>query len=1096
MKKNYVSPLVFSLFCAFSLSMSAQKTDAVKNQHTDAFGAPKFINFKENSNLSQKNIQSAFTDYLELNPEDSFIKIKQFNDDFGFIHEKYQQYYKGIKVEFATYLAHYKSGKLNSINGEMYRIKNLNTTPTLSAQQAFDYALKHIGASKYLWDYPESAKAMDNYEKPEGELVIIPNYESLDRGKDLENNVKLVYKFDIYATSPLSRGDVYVDAQTGEVLFYNAIIKHAGNLGHTGEDSHNHEVSMVPNYGSVASEATPMAVASGTAQTRYSGTQTIETAYSGGSYILSDSGRKIYTRDAKNIAPIGNTYPYVNNYTQFTDNNNNWTTSEHSAGKDNGALDAHWGAMKTYDYFEDKHNRNSFDGNGTQIRNYVHVSTNYDNAFWNGSVMSYGDGSSNGNEGHGNFDILTSVDIAAHEIGHAICDYTAELAYQRESGAMNEGFSDIWAAAVEVFSGATDSDKDEWLLGEEIDRRSGSIALRSMSNPKAKGQPDTYEGTYWKNVNCGVPTLNNDYCGVHTNSGVLNHWFYILTVGKAGTNDKGDSYNVTGITMDKAARIAYRLESVYLTSNSTYADARTYGIQSAEDLYGANSTEVIATTNAFYAVGIGEEYDDGTPKYCDSKGTNVSDEYINRVQLGTINNTSGSNGGYADFTSMSTNVSKGQSYSITITPGWTGDAFSEGYAVWIDYNNDLDFEDAGELVWSKSPSKDTSVTGTFTIPTSAATGETRMRVTMQYNKVSTACETFTYGEVEDYTVNIGGSTADTQAPSAPTSLAASGTTKTTTNLTWNASSDNVGVTGYDIYIGSNKIGSSTGTNVEISDLSPSTTYTFRVKAKDAANNISGFSNTVSVTTLSNTVSYCTASGNSTSDEWIDYVKLANMSNVTGSNGGYGNFTNKTANVSRGGTYVLTVSAGFSGSAYMENWRIWIDFDQDGSFESGELISSGASTSSGNLTETFTIPNSAILGNTRMRVVMMYGNGNPTVNPCGTFSFGEVEDYTVNIGTSSSVGLTADSVPYSTIGYETSPNFTLEVYPNPVTSGEITIYSGERGNTEFTITNLFGQIVKAGKVSNRPVNVQDLNTGMYLIKVSDGQKSLTKKLFIK
>ncbi|WP_196885700.1 M4 family metallopeptidase [Aureivirga sp. CE67] len=1087
MKKNYASFLVFSICCAFTFSVNAQQRDAVKNKHTDAFGTPKFINFNENSNVSQKNIQSAFSEYLELNPEDSFIKIKQFSDDLGFVHEKYQQYYNGIKVEFASYLAHYKNGKLNSMNGEMYRIENLNTSPSISSSQAFNLALQHINATNYLWEYPQSAKAMDDYQKPTGELIIIPNYATIDRGKNTDSSVKLAYKFDIYATNPLSRGDVYVDAQTGEILLYNATIKHAGEFGHTGHN-HDHDVATVPNYTSM--DETPMAIASGTAQTRYSGTQTITTGSSGGNYILSDSGRKVYTRDAKNQSTAG--YPYVNNYDQFTDNDNNWTSAEHSPGKDDGALDAHWGAMKTYDYFQAKHNRNSFDGNGAQIRSYVHVSSNYDNAFWNGSVMSYGDGSSNGNEGNGYFDILTSIDVAAHEIGHAVCTYTANLVYQRESGAMNEGFSDIWGAAVEVYSGATDADKDEWLIGEEIDRRSGSLALRSMSNPKAQGQPDTYGGTYWKNVNCGTPTQSNDYCGVHTNSGVLNHWFYILSVGKTGSNDNGDSYNVTGITIDKAAKIAYRLESTYLTSNSTYADARTYGIQSAEELYGTDSPEVIATTNAFYAVGVGDEYGDNTPSYCNSKGTNVNDEYINRVQLGTINNTSGANGGYADFTAMSTDLGKGQSYTITITPTWTGTVYNEAYAVWIDYNNDFDFNDAGELVWSKAASQDTPVSGTFTVPTSATSGATRMRVSMKYNGIPTACETFTYGEVEDYTVNIG-SGADTQAPSAPTNLAASGTTQTTTQLSWNASSDNVGVTGYDVYRGNTKITTTSSTSYNVSGLTANTSYTFRVKAKDAANNISGYSNTVNVTTLSNSVSYCEASGNNTNYEYIDFVSFAGISNSSGNNNGYGDFTNMSANVGKGGSYTLSLRAGFSGNSYTENWKVWIDFNQNGTFDASEEVASGSSSSTTNVNHTVNIPSSANNGATRMRVVMMYGTS--TVPSCGTFTYGEVEDYTVNIDDAPfNTGFTSDTEVF-TIGNE-APNFTLDVFPNPVTSGEITIYVGERGETNFTITNLFGQIVKAGKVTKKPINVKDLNTGVYMINVNDGQRNLTKKLFIK
>jgi hypothetical protein len=133
-----------------------------------------------------------------------------------------------------------------------------------------------------------------------------------------------------------------------------------------------------------------------------------------------------------------------------------------------------------------------------------------------------------------------------------------------------------------------------------------------------------------------------------------------------------------------------------LSANSTYANARTYGIQSATDLYGAGSPEVIATTNAFYAVGVGSAY--GVLEYCASKGNSVADEYISKVQLGTINTTTGGTG-YSDYTSTSTNLTKGVSSTITITPTWPGTKYNDGYAVWIDYNKDGDFSDAGELVW-------------------------------------------------------------------------------------------------------------------------------------------------------------------------------------------------------------------------------------------------------------------------------------------------------------------------------------------------------------------------------------------------------------
>jgi hypothetical protein len=246
----------------------------------------------------------------------------------------------------------------------------------------------------------------------------------------------------------------------------------------------------------------------------------------------------------------------------------------------------------TYDYWMSKHNRNSYNNAGAKIKSYVHYDKAYDNAFWNGSVMTYGDGSDT------YFDALTSIDVAGHEIGHAVCEYTAGLVYSYESGAMNEGFSDIWGACIEAFgkNGGT-ANANTWLIGEDIERRAGHAALRSMSNPNSEGQPDTYLGTSWYSG-------SGDNGGVHYNSGVLNHWFYRLSVGGSGTNDNGTAFNVSAIGIDKAAQIAYRLESVYLSSNSNYQAAANFGATAAADLYGAGSAEEVATIEAFKAVGL------------------------------------------------------------------------------------------------------------------------------------------------------------------------------------------------------------------------------------------------------------------------------------------------------------------------------------------------------------------------------------------------------------------------------------------------------------------------------------------------------------
>ena len=158
-------------------------------------------------------------------------------------------------------------------------------------------------------------------------------------------------------------------------------------------------------------------------------------------------------------------------------------------------------------------------------------------------------------------------------------------------------------------------------------------------------------------------------------------------------------------------------------------------------------------------IGIGDPI---IPDYCTSNGNNTSEEYIGRVQLNTLDNNNSGEGttstGYSDFTNssaISTSLLNDTQYTITITPTWRSTTYSEGYSVWIDYNQDGDFADSGEQVWSKAASQTTPVSGSFTVPAAAKDGNTRMRVSMKYNAIPTACESFEYGEVEDYTVVIG-----------------------------------------------------------------------------------------------------------------------------------------------------------------------------------------------------------------------------------------------------------------------------------------------------------------------------------------------------
>lgn len=491
--------------------------------------------------------------------EVSGLKLSSDKDALGFENHKFQQTVNGIPVEYGMINMLVKKGKVVSQNGVWF--KNVPSTVEkragISEANALNSALAYVGATSYKWQDADEEAFLKSDTKdanatfyPKGKLVYYNDPADVNAKK-----LTLAYKFDVYASEPVSRQEVYVDAKTGKVLGTNALILETN--------------------------------APGTAVTAYSGNQAIVAdQVSATSYRLRETGRNGGTAVETYNLKQGTNYSRA---TDFTDTDNTWNNVNTSL--DQYATDAHWGAEKTVDYLKAQFNRNSIDNNHFAIKSYVHYSRNYFNAFWDGSRMTYGDGSStNGNKP------LTALDVCAHEIGHGMTTKTANLVYQKESGALNEAFSDILGNSVEFWARPT---KASWKLGEDF-----NYVIRDMANPNAYGDPDTYGGTYWVNPNC-TPSSTNDYCGVHTNSGVLNFWYYLLVNGGSGTNDKGFAYNVTGVGLDKAAQIAYRTLTTYLTSTSTYANARTYSLQAAADLYGAGSAEVTQTTNAWNAVGVG-----------------------------------------------------------------------------------------------------------------------------------------------------------------------------------------------------------------------------------------------------------------------------------------------------------------------------------------------------------------------------------------------------------------------------------------------------------------------------------------------------------
>lgn len=312
-----------------------------------------------------------------------------------------------------------------------------------------------------------------------------------------------------------------------------------------------------------------------------------------GTYIV-----EIFDYDATSSDDILGSFSFNTNAGIATGSASGTSVNIYKSARNNPALDVHWAMEKVYDFYLNQLGRNSFDNLGGIIKNYVHNDIAWNNANWNGTAMSYGDGDN---------EILlplVSIDVAGHEFTHAVVDYNGSggLNYQNESGALNESFADIFGTAIEFYG----SNNPNWTVGENVVLLS-PYYMRSMSNPNSAPiafgqQPDTYESVngYWHNI-----SDPSDHGGVHTNSGVQNYWFYLLSQGGAGVNDLGNSFSVSGIGITNATKIAYYNLTHFLTQNSTYYDSYIGSLQAAEALFGNPSTQYTAVQNAWYAVGIG-----------------------------------------------------------------------------------------------------------------------------------------------------------------------------------------------------------------------------------------------------------------------------------------------------------------------------------------------------------------------------------------------------------------------------------------------------------------------------------------------------------
>ncbi|MEW2570308.1 M4 family metallopeptidase [Streptomyces sp. NPDC047070] len=338
--------------------------------------------------------------------------------------------------------------------------------------------------------------------------------------------------------------------------------------------------------------------AAGDGRSLYSGTVPLQTTKSGSTYQLTDPTRgNTYTGDTRNktdscililcykraAAPV------------LTDADNHWGTGATSS-RASAAVDAQYGTDTTWDYYKKTHGRTGIAGDGKGSYNRVHYGSAYNNAFWDDGCfcMTYGDGDGT------TFGPLVSLDVSGHEMSHGVTSKTAALTYSGEPGGLNEATSDIFGTLVEFYA-ANPSDPGDWRIGEKVVKSGfGRSALRYMDQPSKDGS----------SADCWTSSVGN--LDVHYSSGVANHFAYLLAEGSGPKTIGGVAHNgttcdgakVTGIGRAKLGAIWYRALTVYMTSSTKYAGARTATLSAAKDLYGAGSAEYAAVEAAWSAVSV------------------------------------------------------------------------------------------------------------------------------------------------------------------------------------------------------------------------------------------------------------------------------------------------------------------------------------------------------------------------------------------------------------------------------------------------------------------------------------------------------------
>jgi len=640
---------------------------------------------------------------------------------------------------------------------------------------------------------------------------------------------------------------------------------------------------------------------------------------------------------------------------------------------------------------------------------------------------------------------------------------TADTTYEFQVRANNDAGSSSYSAIASTTTEAapTAPDTPENLVTSNISYNSFTISWDAITDA------DDYdlnvrpaEGT-WTVVNLSSTTYN--YTGLDAET---SYEFQVRANNSIGSSAYSNTATATTLVAPSAPATPANLVASNISYNSFTI---TWDATTDADDYDLNVRPAGGTWSAINLSATSHEY------------TGLDAETSYEFQVRANNGVGSSN--YSSIESATTLVAPTapEAPINVLASNITYNSFTISWDAVTDADDyDLDIRETGGT-WSSINTS--SITYDYTSATASTSYEFRVR---SNNNIGSG----------DY-ASIGTLTTEQiPVPEIPTGLSASNITSNSFSLSWNGMEF---ADSYDLQIreqgGNWELFTTSTISFDYTSAATETTYEFQVLASNS-NGSSAYTSIQALTTLAEatTPDYCDSYGKATRYEYIDLVEFANMSNPSGNDGGYGDYTNMIASVKPGNNYVLSFSLAYKSRTYTANWKIYIDFNRDGEFASNELMVSGYTVSSGISTSNISIPANAVIGQTRMRVILKHRRA--ARSGCEIFSQGEVEDYTIDISNTASA-LASKSSDLTAIGEplsETPPIEELKLFPNP-TQDFVNLYIQGNIQSRVRISSITGktlQILTLNQEDNT-IDVSNLPSGMYFISIEDGDEVITKKL---